>query len=173
VYEYGSGTIEVIGPQRAKRAEIAQTFAEVMLGRKITGRKLPPRRFDLTPLLDPQSFPTDPIDGIAKVKLTKLTLSSSDERLIQTFSVSTKEDDCLQDIVEEAYGAENPLQDGYPWSARIEVRMEPDGSRKTGRKINIDISAPNKCNLRGKTDRERLLLSKYLRSWGLLRGDEQ
>jgi hypothetical protein len=34
----------------------------------------------------------------------------------------------------------------------------------------VTITMPNGCDLKGKTDRERLIGDKYLRRWGLLTG---
>ena len=59
---------------------------------------------------------------------------------------------------------------GWP---RIEVQFEPEAGRKRGKKINIILCAPKKCNLRGKTEKERLLLNRYLKAWGILRGAEE
>ena len=57
-----------------------------------------------------------------------------------------------------------------PWMARIEVQFEPEPDRKRGKKINMVLCLPTRCNLRGKTEKERLLLNRYLKAWGLLRG---
>jgi hypothetical protein len=54
--------------------------------------------------------------------------------------------------------------------ARIAVQFEPEPGRKRGKKINVDLCLPTRCNLRGKTEKERLLLDRYLKAWGLLRG---
>jgi hypothetical protein len=167
-YESESGTIEVVGHQRATRQQVACAFAETLLGVQIDGDRLPPRRFDLSRLLDPHSFPTRPDHGIGKVKLTRLGLCSSDRRLMQILQVPFNDPSTLHEIVEEQYGDESPLDGGlYAWSARLEVQLEPEGNRKRGKKINVDITAPNKCSLRGKTAKERLLLQEHLKAWGL------
>ncbi|MGH6812693.1 MAG: hypothetical protein ACREDM_10220 [Methylocella sp.] len=57
--------------------------------------------------------------------------------------------------------------------ARIEVQLEPTEERMRGKKINVILHAPKKCNLPGKTEKERLLLNRYLKAWGLLRGVEE
>ena len=55
VYEPDSGTIEVIGSVKKLRERLAKAFAETKLGVPIPGETLPMRRFDLTPLLDPDT----------------------------------------------------------------------------------------------------------------------
>jgi hypothetical protein len=91
-YEPESGTIEVIGARKALRQDIACTFAETILGHEITGEPLPLRRYDLTPLLSSRPLPTLPQDGVARAKLTMLTISSFDQSLTQRFQVPFKED---------------------------------------------------------------------------------
>ena len=87
---------------------------------------------------------------------------------MHTIQVPFNDAATLHEIVEDPYGEDNPLDgDLYAWSARLEVQLEPEGNRKRGKKINVDICAPNKCSLRGKTAKERLLLQEHLKAWGL------
>jgi hypothetical protein len=86
-YEPGSGTIEVIGRVKALREDVANIFAEQLLGCDISGERLPLRRIELAPLLSPMIFAVEPQDGIARVKLTRLTISSLDGGLTQSFEV--------------------------------------------------------------------------------------
>ena len=172
-YEPGSGTIEVVGRVKALREQVASLFAEKLLGVDLSGERLPPRRVDLSPLLDPITFAVEPEDRIARVKLTRLVISAFDGSLTQWFDVPFADDETLYEVLDDEYGAENPLRtQARPWMARIEIQFEPEGDRKRGKKINVVLCSPSKCNLRGKTERERLLLNKYLKAWGLLRGAE-
>jgi hypothetical protein len=174
VYEADSGTIEIISQHKEIRRTIATQFAKTLLHAELSGETLPRLRLDLSSLIEDHPFPTLPEDGIEKVKLTMLTLSSSDQRLTQQFAIKFKDPETLQEILDERYGEFNPLEgDLYPWKARIEVLFEPAESRKRGKKITVDLTNPNKCNLRGKTDRERIILNKYLQYWGLRIGDEK
>jgi len=173
IYEPGSGTIEVVGRVKALREQVASLFAEKLLGVDLSGERLPPRRVDLTPLLDPMSFPVDPQDGIARVKLTRLVITTLDGRLTQWFDVPFADGDTLHEVLDDEYGTENPLRtQTRPWMARIEVQFEPEPDRKRGKKINVVLCLPSRCNLRGKTEKERLLLNRYLKAWGLLRGTD-
>jgi len=173
VYEPSSGTIEVVGRVKTKREETACLFAEHLLGIEIDGERLPPRRVDLSPLLDPHAFAVDPQDGIVRRKLTMLTVSTFGGTLTQRFEVPFDDDKSLHDVLDEQYGSANPLRQRLrPWMARIEIQFEAEPGRKRGKKINVILCLPTKCNLRGKTERERLLLNRYLKAWGLLRGAE-
>lgn len=172
-YEPGSGTIEVIGRVKSLREQVAGLFAEKLLGVDLSGERLPPRRVDLSPLLDPIAFTVEPQDGIARVKLTRLVISALDGGLTQWFDVPFAAHETLHEVLDNEYGSANPLRNqSRPWMARIEIQFEPEAGRKRGKKINVVLCSPAKCNLRGKTEKERLLLNRYLRAWGLLRGAE-
>ena len=93
--------------------------------------------------------------------------------LTQRFEVPFSDDKTLHEVLDDEHGAGNPLRKRLrPWMARIEIQFEPENGRKSGKKINVILCAPKRCNLRGKTEKERLLLNRYLKAWGLLRGDE-
>jgi hypothetical protein len=173
-YEPGSGTIEVVGRVKTLRESVATLFAEKLLGVEFSGQRLAPRRVDLTPLADPMVFAVEPEDGIARVKLTRLFISGLDGRLTQSVEVPFSGDETLHEVLDEEYGSENPLRSQTRiWMARIVIQFEPDAGRKKGKKINVDLCLPKKCNVRGKTERERLLLNKYLKVWGFLRGEDR
>jgi hypothetical protein len=172
-YEPGSGTIEVVGRVKALREQVASLFAEKLLGVDLSGERLRPRRVDLSPLLEPITFAVEPQDGIARVKLTKIVVSALDSSLTEAFEVPFADDGTLHEVLHDRYGTENPLRNqSRPWMARIEFQFEADPGRKRGKKINVVLCLPTKCNLRGKTEKERLLLNRYLKAWGLLRGAE-
>jgi hypothetical protein len=172
-YEPGSGTIEVVGRVKALREQVASLFAERLLGVDLSGERLPPRRVDLSPLLEPITFAVEPQDGIARVKLTRLVISALDDSLTQRFEVPFADDKTLYEVLDNEYRTENPLRNQpRPWMARIEIQFEPEPGRTRGKKFNVVLCLPTKCNLRGKTEKERLLLNRYLKAWGLLRGAE-
>lgn len=173
VYEPVSGTIEVIGSIKKLRERLAKAFAETKLGVAIPAERLPRRRFDLTPLLDPQHvLAFDPSDGIARVKLTMLMLSNWDNGLTQQFQIPFEDSETtLHEALAAQYGILNPLLSSLrPVSARIDVRFQPLPGQRMGKKVSVTITSANKCNLRGKTAQERLILDRYLRDWGIYRG---
>jgi hypothetical protein len=164
----------VVGRVKALREQVASLFAEKLLGVDLSGERLPPRRVDLSPLLDPITFAVEPQDGIARVKLTRLVISALDGSLTQRFEVPFADDKTLHEVLDDGYGTENPLRkQSRLWMARIEIQFEPEPGRKRGKKINVILCLPAKCNLRGKTEKERPLLNRYLKAWGLLRGEEE
>jgi hypothetical protein len=172
-YEPGSGTIEVIGRVKKLREQVASLFAEKLLGVDLKSKRLPPRWVDLNPLLNPITFAVEPVDRIERVKLTRLAVSALDSSLTQRFDIPFAGDKTLYEVLDDEYGADSPMRTpSRPWMASIEIQFEPETERKRGKKIRVTLCLPSGCNLRGKTERERLLLNKYLKAWGLLRGAE-
>lgn len=173
VYEPDSGTIEIIGSIKKLRERLAKAFAETKLGVAIPAERLPRRRFDLTPLLDPRHvLAFDPGDGIASVKLTMLMLSNWDNGLTQRFEIPFEDNETtLHQALAAQYGPRNPLLSSMrPVCARIDVRFQPLAGKRVGKRVSVTIVGVNKCNLRGKTAQERLILDRYLRDWAIYRG---
>jgi hypothetical protein len=100
-YEPGSGTIEVVGRVKVLREQVASLFAGKLLGVDLSGERLPPRRVDLSPLLDPITFAVEPQDGIARVKLTRLVISALDGSLTQGFEVPFADDKTLHEVLDD------------------------------------------------------------------------
>ncbi|MBF0214983.1 MAG: hypothetical protein HQM00_15710 [Magnetococcales bacterium] len=54
--------------------------------------------------------------------------------------------------------------------ATLSIRLRPArGSSGRRRTINVTIALPNGCNLKSKTEKERLICNKYLPRWGLVK----
>lgn len=167
VYDLGSGAVEVAGKMKASREKVAAAFAKHLLGSDLPGERLPARRLDLSRL--PQTKLSHEVaDGIAKIKLTLLAASTPDRSVTATFQVPFDGDETLLQVTDAELGPQNPLRRGWRiWRARIEILFEPDEDQKRGKKINLELTYPSGCNIRGKTRRERLLLNRYLPAWGL------
>jgi hypothetical protein len=84
-------------------------FAEKLLGIELSGERLPPRRIDLSPLLDSDKLVIDPKDGIAWAKLTMLTVSTLGSTLTQQFTVPFADDKPLREVLDDEYGCASPL----------------------------------------------------------------
>lgn len=167
VYDGSTGAVEVAGKAKKARRKIAEAFVKHLLGSALPGPYLPSRRFNLTKLPELR-LPHDVEDGIAKVKLTMLAVSTLDGALTATFQIPFDSPETLLQVTDAEFGPANPLRAGWRvWRARIEVLFEPEDDQKYGKKINLELTHPSGCNIRGKTRRERVLLNKYLPAWGI------
>lgn len=77
-YEAATGVIEVVAKTREDRMDLTRFMARDLLGIAIDEKQqLPLREYDLSMLLQPFDFPTDPTDGIAGVDLNQGRKGSS------------------------------------------------------------------------------------------------
>jgi hypothetical protein len=80
-YEAATGVIEVVAKTREDRMDLTRFMARDLLGITIDEHQaLPLREYDLSILLQPFDFPTDPVDGIASVTVKELRLMDLGER---------------------------------------------------------------------------------------------
>jgi hypothetical protein len=169
-YEPESGSIEVIANDRECRPEIAKLFAETLLQTEIEGQKFPLKQYDIAKLLRPFDFPTDPQDGIQSVKVTMLRLTPYDSQNKVTLDASAREPRTLYALAQEWFNAHDPLRTGFALSGvRIAVKFAPDHKDPRGKTVTFKIGYPNSCDLKDKTEKERLIGEKYLRRWGLIK----
>lgn len=169
-YEPATGVVEVVAPDRESRAEIARIFARELLSAEFKGEKIKLRRYQLSVLSRAFHFPTDPDDGIESVQVKLLRLMPIDspgERY--TLECLRKAKRTIWDAAADRFGDANPLDGGYlVTQVRLTIRFHAAPADDGGRTLPVTITMPNGCDLKGKTDRERLIGEKYLRRWGFL-----
>lgn len=169
-YESATGVIEVVAQGRECREDLARMFAETLLRREIDTERVPLRRFDLSVLLHPFDFPTDPEDGIESVMVTLLRVKPYDgegERF--TIEVNRKADATIHEVAGRRFGDKNPLEAGYlATKTKLSIRFFPDAESRRGKVLPVNITMPNGCDLKSKTEKERLIGEKYLPRWGLV-----
>jgi hypothetical protein len=131
---------------------------------------LPLRRFDLDELLRPHKFPTDAGDGIESVSLAMLRLQPFDkpgERII--FECNSAVPAALWKMADHHLGLKNSLRLGFiVTQAKLVIRFHPDASSRRGKTLPLTITAPHGCDLKDRTEKERMIGEKYLRRWKLL-----
>lgn len=68
------------------------------------------------------------------------------------------------------FDTNDPLRSGFQLSqVKIIIQFMPNEESRRGKVIPVKISYPNGCDLKSKTEKERLITDKYLKRWGLLR----
>ena len=77
-YEPETGVIEVVANDRESREDMVRFLARDLLGIEFQQERLPFRQYDLSVLLRPFDFPTDPSDGVAGVEVRLLRLMPID-----------------------------------------------------------------------------------------------
>ena len=170
-YEPASGTVEVVAGDRRAREDFARVFAETLLSIEIKGERLPLRRFDLERLRHPFDFPTDPVDGIERVRVTSLRLMPLDtasQRLV--LECMKDETGTIWQMSHSRLGANDPLTGGWRVTqVKFTIKFHPVAKDSRGKKLPVTITMPHSCDLKDRTEHERLIGEKYMTRWGLLR----
>jgi hypothetical protein len=170
-YEPGPGVIEVVAKEREKREDLVRILARDLLDTEFREQRLPLRRYDLSVLLHPFSFPTDPADGIESVRVNQLRLmpiDSAAERV--TLECTRQSNSTIWDMARERFHSANPLSGGWVVTqTKLTIRFHPDADSHRGRTLPLTITMPHGCDLKDRTERERIVGNKYLRNWRILR----
>ena len=169
-YEATTGSIEVIADGKECREELAKLFSATLLQSPLDeAQRVPLKKYDISKLLQPCDFPTDPEDGIEIVKVMMLELKPYDNGNKVRLTVTAKETKTIHDVSYEWFSSHDPLRTGFLVAkAKLSIRFKPDSINRRGKTLPVEITWPNGCDLKGKTAKEQLIGDKYLKRWGLL-----
>jgi hypothetical protein len=72
-------------------------------------------------------------------------------------------------MAQERFGANNPLLGGWVVTqAKLTIRFHPEKGSGRGKTLPLTITMPHGCDLKDRTERERMIGDKYLRRWGIV-----
>jgi hypothetical protein len=169
-YSSDSGTVEIVAARKERRELIAKAFSEDLLKQKVEANKVPLRQFCLDPLRSEHALDWDADDNIESVQIVMMKWKdlAGDGRV--QIEVPAKRDMSFHDYCSEHFIESNPLTStGFePVQATISIRFQPEAGSNRKKVLPVKISLPNGCDLRSRTERERLIGEKYLKRWGLL-----
>ena len=169
IYEPATGQIEIIAEGKEQRKSIAIIFSETLLQAPIRGKNIPLKKYNIQKLLNPVVLSVDPKDGIEYVRVTMLKVARPNSNNTITLDVATKEERGIYDLSKEYFGANDPLKSGFRLKqVRISIKFLPDHESRFGKILHVTIRVPNGCNLKSKTQKEKLIGEKYLEQWELV-----
>jgi hypothetical protein len=169
-YEPATGVIEVVSSGGKFRDELARTFADTILAQAIGTVRIALRRFDLTRLLRPFDFPFDVVDGIESVKVVSLRLQriGAEERRLILECPRRAANSIWNQASEELKQGDLEAAGYVATQAKLSIRFLPGPDSPRGKTLPVTITVPNGCDLKGRTERERVIGGKYLKRWGLM-----
>jgi hypothetical protein len=53
--------------------------------------------------------------------------------------------------------------------AKLIIRFHPEAGSKRGKTLPLTVTMPHGCDLKDRTEKERIIGEKYLARWGLLK----
>lgn len=168
-YEPDTGQIEVVVDGTESRKAIPKIFSEVLLGTPIDGQKIPLKYYNIQSLLKERTLSVDPEDGIESVNVTMLKVAPPNSNNSVTLDVATREERSIYDVSKDYFGDNDPLKSGFTLKqARISIKFMPDSESSRGKTLHVKIREPNGCDLKSKSQKEKLIGDKYLEKWGLV-----
>ncbi|MCA3559895.1 MAG: hypothetical protein IOC82_02560 [Aestuariivirga sp.] len=175
-YEPSEGVIEVVAGDKDVRVAMASMMGRTLMDIEFKGEILPAREYDLGILMEPFDFPTDaraPADQVVeKVQVRELRFKPLDRNGQRvTLECDGSGGDTIWDMADRHIDpAAQRRADWVITRARLVVKFAPHGKSRRARSLNLTITVPHGCNLKGMTPPERLVGEKYLRDWGILKG---
>jgi hypothetical protein len=170
-YEPATGVIEVVASAGKFRDQLARIFADTVLRQEIAGERIALRRFDLSHLLQPFDFRFDPADGIESVKVVLLRLHRmSSPKWRFTLECPRRADGTIWDQAREAltHGGDLARTGHVATKVALSVKFLAWVGGRRGETLTFNITLPNGSDLKGQTERQRLIGERYLKDWGLL-----
>ena len=168
-YEPDTGQIEVVVEGTENRKAIPKIFSELLLKTPIDGQKIPLKHYYIQSLLKERTLSVDPEDGIESVNVTMLKMAPPNSYNTVTLDVATKEERSIYDVSKDYFGDNDPLNSGFTLKqARISIKFMPDAESSRGKILHVKIREPNGCDLKSKSQKEKLVGDKYLARWGLV-----
>lgn len=168
IYTPSTGMLEVLAPDQSRRLILVRLFTSVLLRQNT----IPYRSFTLQPLLRLSSLPFDAADGIRSVSVVRMRLEDSEwnSHLNIDLPPMLNGTMTIHDYIRHYFGQDNPFLTGSftPVKATIVIRFDEQAPISTSNTLSISISLPNQCDLRNRSQKERLLGEKYLIRWGLM-----
>jgi len=155
---------------RPLREEVAKAFVEELFPQAGAIEPIRLREVALAALARPQHFAFEPEDGIESVRLTALRFSPDGSAGRLTLEAGRKDGPTLHDMARSWFGINDPLARGPSITrARLAIRFAAGNGRRRPRTLPVELTEPHGCNLRDRSDEERLIGEKYLKLWQLVR----
>lgn len=110
----------------------------------------------------------DGIESVRAVMLRLVPYDSPTDRVVIEVAKSAPHD--IWAMAERRFGSQSPFIGGWSITqARLVIAFRGDGASRFPRSLPVQISLPSGCDLKEKTEDERVIGERYLRRWGLLR----
>lgn len=170
-YDPESGIIEAISDSKDNRAFLAKIFANVFLKTSDDVCEIKLKKYDLSKFYSYCDLmkDVDIEDMISDIKVTSLKLRPVNDKNSTIIESPFTEKRTIYEIAEDWYAENNPLKNSFEIKkVRLSIKFKPDDKNPRGKLIHINITDPNGCDLKDRTEKEKLIGSKYLKRWGIL-----
>lgn len=171
-YEPHSGIIEVISDSKENRGKLAKAFANAFLKAENDIGEIVIKKYDLSKLRTLQDFmkDTDASDLIDEVKVTMLKLGTASGKSSTTLEAPFTSQLNVYEFAAKSFANNNPLQNPAfeIRRAKLSIRFKATDKKPRGELLHVTITNPNGCDLKDRSEKQKMIGNKYLERWGLM-----
>lgn len=170
-YEPSNGYLEVLSKHTDGREALARIVANTLLQSPFQGEKIPLKQYDYQCLAAPRFFDITN-EPLAWVRVVELGHTFANQDSLR-FKVRPQG---LNDIYLAAKHRIGPTFDfrHHPLTfARVAIRIQKTGKDRA-RTVTVILRDDNRCNIKTKRERDRILCDRLLSRWGIIKeiGDD-
>ena len=71
--------------------------------------------------------------------------------------------------MQDWYAGNNPLAGSFEIKkVKLSIKFKADDKSPRGKLIHVNITEPNGCDLKDRTEKEKIIGDKYLEKWGII-----
>jgi hypothetical protein len=171
-YEPHSGIIEVISDSKENRGKLAKAFANAFLKSKDDIGEIMIKKYDLSKLRSAYDFmkDVDATDLIDEVKVTMLKLGTASGKSSTTLEAPFTSQSTMYEFAAKSFASNNPLQNPAfeIRRAKLSIRFKSTDKKPRGELLHVAITNPNGCDLKDRSEKQKMIGNKYLERWGLM-----
>ena len=171
-YEPHSGIIEVISDSKENRGTLAKAFANAFLKAKDDIGEIMIKKYDLSKLRSAYDFmkEVDATDLIDEVKVTMLKLGTASGKSSTTLEAPFTSQSTIYEFAAKSFASNNPLQNPAfeIRRAKLSIRFKSTDKKPRGELLHVAITNPNGCDLKDRSEKQKMIGNKYLERWGLM-----
>ncbi len=172
-YEPDIGVIEVTSNSKENHIHLAKVFANSFLKTAaIDSDKIKIKRYNFSKFKSSYDFmkDVDAFDLIDDIKVTLLKLRSLNSRNSTTIESPYTNHWSIYDLANEWFLQSDPLSNSYfeISKVRLSIKFKPSHKKPHGEILHIVITNPNGCDLKDRSEKQKLIVNKYFERWGLV-----
>jgi hypothetical protein len=164
-YEPSNGHLEVLSKNSGGREALARLVADAFLQSPITGEKIPLKQYDYQSLAATRIFDLSG-ENISSVKVVQLGYEVNNRELM--FKIPSNDNEIIYVAARALIHSEFDFRQHKLTYARISIRLKKTATEKA-RSLSIVLRQDNKCNVKTKREKDRVLCDRLLVKWGLIK----
>jgi hypothetical protein len=170
-YDPISGLIDVISNSKDNREFLAKKFANIFLKSADDKFEIRLKKYNLAKFKSYQDLmkDVDLKDGIENIKVTLIKLKPLNSKNSTTLESPFSEKRTIYEIAENWFADNNPLSSSFEIKkVKLSIKFKQDAKNPRGKLIHVNITDPNGCDLKDRTEKEKIIGDKYLEKWGIV-----